>query len=206
MLCRTRHTLSDERGFTLSEMLVVTMLVGFVVGTGYFILNASISMRNGMDARAVAAREARVMADRLTLELRQAQEIEDGAGVFAIAEPRRCVFYSDVDRDGVPERVSYRVVDQTVVRSQAKSLTEVPPYQWGPEGSEEVMISNLREGWSGDVFTYYQRQHPATIATEKRFISAVELWVIGSSTIGGRTSDVDLSTWVKVRAVHSEVD
>ncbi len=205
MMWRRLH--SDE-GYTLTELLVVTILMGMVLGLVYLVLGAVNSTADSLEARTIAADDNRMIMDRITRELRQAQEIVEGHGVFATAQPRQCSFYADVDHDGVPELIQYRVQGNTLYRSEARATASVPPYTYGAFGSETVVAESLSGGFTGNVFTYYDNQDPAQEANNGHTedISAVKLRLVTGKTVNRKTAFVDLSTWVKIRSVHNTID
>lgn len=198
---------SGDAGFTLTELLVVTMLMGMVLGLVFMVLGAVNSMADGLEARTIATDENRMVMDRVTRELRQAQEIVEGDGVFLRAQPRQCAFYADVDHDGVPELIEYRVQGNTLYRSETASVDSVPPYTYGTPTSD-VVITSIDGGWSGNVFTYFDNQQPAQEVSSghPEDISAVELRLINTKTVNRKSAFVDLSTWVKIRSVHNTID
>jgi prepilin-type N-terminal cleavage/methylation domain-containing protein len=202
-----RRRIASDAGFTLTELLVVTMLMGMVLGLVFMVMGAVNAMADSLEARTVATDENRMVMDRVTRELRQAQEIVEGQGVFLLALPRQCAFYADVDHDGVPELIEYRIVSNTLYRSETSSTVAVPPYAYGTPRSD-VVITSINEAWTGDVFTYYDSEEPPAIVlpADSEDASAVQLRLINRKTINRTTESVDLSTWVKIRSIHNTID
>jgi len=203
-----RLLLRDCDGFTLTEMLVTLTLTGVVLSAAYLLLISVGTMADSVEARSVAAEEARLVFDRLTRELRQAQELSEGEGVFESAQPRHCAFYSDLDHDGVPERVTYYVQGKSVYRAVAQATTVVPPFEYGPDGASELLVESLKGGWNGNVFEYYTNENPPekVPAGRPEDVSAVEVRLVNAATVNRKTAYVDSSTWVKIRSVHNTVD
>ncbi len=203
-----RRHIRGDAGFTLTEMLVVTLLMGMVLGLVYLVMGAVSSTADTLEARSIAADENRMVMDQITRELRQAQEIVEGNGVFLRAQPRQCAFYADVDHDGMPELIEYRVQGGTLYRSEARSTVAVPPYTFGQPGGEVVVAGSLSSGFTGNVFTYYDNADPADEVSSGHTedISAVNLRLVTGKTVNKKTAFVDLSTWVKIRSVHNTID
>lgn len=200
--------LTDDAGLSMTELLVVLALLGMVLGVAYMLFGSVTGMTDRVEARTLAAEDGRRMLDRMTRELRQAREVVDGEGAFEDAQPRRCTFYCDLNHDGTPEKVRYRIVGKTLYRSEVSAASDVPPYTFGELGAEEVLIASLDGGWTGNVFTYYDNEDPAgeVPSGHPEDVSAVELKLVNSHTVGVKTAFVDLSTWVKVRSVHNTID
>jgi len=70
-LTRARLTLSSEEGFTLTELIVATMMGLVVIGAGVTVFTAGIASQPRIDERAAQIQQARTMSERITRELRQ---------------------------------------------------------------------------------------------------------------------------------------
>ena len=205
--CPTRASRSDD-GVTLAELLVVMTLLVLVVSSSYLLMNTVSGWIDTVDARSRATDQARVMIDRITRELRQAVEITEGGGAFSDAQPRRCAFYSDVDHDGAPELVTYRVQSKYLYRSVAEPSKTVPPYAPYGAAVETLVMSSVDSSWNGNVFTYYDRSDPPAEVSpgHEEDVSAVSLRLVNYATVGKKTEFVDLSTWVKVRSIKNSIE
>jgi prepilin-type N-terminal cleavage/methylation domain-containing protein len=204
----TRLPRHGEDGYSLIELLMVLSLVGVILATAFMMLQSITGMADRVEARTIASEDARIVMDRLTREIRQAFEVEDNQGAFADAQSRSCTFYTDLNRDGVPEMVTYRVQGKTLYRSEAVATSAMPPYGFGAAGPEETIITSLDGGFTGQVFTYYNSQDPPGEVSpdHPEEVSAVSVRVVNAATVNRKTAVVDLSTWVKVRAVHNTID
>jgi hypothetical protein len=199
---------SGDSGVTLSELLVIMTLMGVLLAATYTLTNALSGWTNRVDARVRASDDARVLMDRMTRELRQAVEVKDGDGAFTQALPRQCAFYSDIDRDGSPEIVSYRVAGNVLYRGVAEPSRAVPPYTPYGTAVEAVLVRSIDALWTGSAFTYYDRSDPPVQVSSgtPEDISAVSLRLVNSVTVGGVTGVADRSTWVKVRSVENAIE
>lgn len=203
---RFAASLRSEAGVTLTEMLVVMVLLGSVLAVAYMTMDLSRTMADTTQARAMASDQARSAIDGMTRELRQAREIVENGGGFVTAAERDCVFYADINHDSVPERIRYYVSGQRVYRVSASALTSAPPYTFGAYSAAVALPGALKSGWTGAVFTYWNGEDPPTAPAAIADISAVEIHLMGSASSGDRTADVDLTTSVKVRSVHNELN
>jgi type II secretory pathway pseudopilin PulG len=71
MLARAGKVVESEGGFTMTELLVSTVLGLMVVGAGVAVFTSGIRNQPRIDERAAQIQQARVMTDRVTRELRQ---------------------------------------------------------------------------------------------------------------------------------------
>lgn len=197
-----------DSGLTVAELLVACALMGVLAGTMFLVLNTTENVSNVTQAQSIAADEARSGLDKMTRELREAQELEDGKGVFQTAEPRRCVFWADTDADGVPERVTYWVSGTTLYRSEARATSSMPPYTFGGDGAPSIIMRSLKPDWSGAVFTYLSEGDSPQVLGSSAIadMSVVKLEVVDRAAAGNKSVDVGETTWVKIRSVHNNVN
>jgi prepilin-type N-terminal cleavage/methylation domain-containing protein len=202
-----------DEGVTLPELLIVISLLTVVIFTAYLLFDALNGMTDRVEARVRASDEVRLTMDRITREIRQAQEISNGAGAFPAGcmNPRDISFYSDVDHDGAPEVVRYRVVGTALKRTVAQPTNQVPPYTPYLTASQETTVTNLLDATlaaSGAIFEYYDRQDPPQPVTggQVHRVSAVRVHVIGGAVVNRRSAYCDMETWVKVRSVNNAID
>ncbi len=207
-LYRILHSARDDSGFTLSEMLVVSLLVSVIISATYFVLNTVSGLSDTVEARAVAADESRLFLDTITRELRQAEEPIEGNGVVATAQDRQIIFYTDLDHNGIPERVTYYVSSGALYRTQATATNMVAPYTWSANSAPRRMISQIKSDWTGKIFAYYKQSQPPVLISSGAVadISAVQIEVNNAATFGTKTAYVNQKTWVKVRSVHNTID
>lgn len=145
-------------GFTVIEIIIVaalglllmTALLRFLVA-GYPLSKISFLTANSNET-------ARVWLRRISREIRQARDSENGD--YAIVEmlPQRLVFFADVNGDGVAERVRYELDGTNLARAILEPTGS--PFVYDESNEEEhVVTSSIRNG-STDVFTYYNGDYP----------------------------------------------
>lgn len=206
-----RDRMRDDVGFTLPELMAVVALMGIVVAAAYLLLNTGTTISNQVEAQAVATEEGRAVLSQLSSELRQAYEVDNGQGAFLVIQPREVVFYTDVNRDGFPEKVRYRIINNKIYRAQATATTEMPPYTFPAFSADQPVQGVVESTWSESVFTYYTNQYVSgsdvpVLATAAGDVSAVQVRLKNSVARGQQSASVDVTTWVKVRGVHNTID
>ncbi len=196
----------DEDGFTLPEMMVVLALMGMLLGIMFLVFNTTSMWASRVEARSIAAREARFTVDRMSRDLRQAMEIDEGSGVFAEAGIRRCVFYVDLNHDGTPEKVTYYVEGRRVRRTVAEATIPVFPYNFGADGSPSTLIGTLTDAWASTTQPIFRYQDTSGAYTaSKPAISAVEIHIENQGVSGAEVAPFETRTLVKVRSVHNSI-
>lgn len=201
---------SKDGGFSLLELMISLGLTVFVITTAYLLLNTVTTDSNMVQARTQAAEENRAAVEVLTTEIRQAMEITEGYGVFdpAIYSPSACAFYSDIDRDGAPEKVKYDLLAGKLVKSVYPSTTMFAPYSFAsvPEaGFPKTVCSGVT---NSDIFRYVDGQDPPVDvpASASQNTATVILHIVDTSVVGGDTGRSDITTWVNIRTINSTLE
>jgi prepilin-type N-terminal cleavage/methylation domain-containing protein len=202
------HDSTADQGFTVVELAMVASLLSVIIAIAFLLFNSTVGMSDRIMTRSIVAEEARGAVDLMTRELRQGQEIVTGNGVFATAQPRQCSFYMDINRDYVPERISYFMNGVRLVRTQASATTSVPPFSFGTDGPQRTLVSTISPSFTDPIFTYLDTSGVVLTSSQSARCSAVGLHVVASAPVPGTLSEsvtVDLSTWVKVRSVFNSI-
>jgi len=202
------HDHRTDQGFTVVELVIVASLMSVVIGIAYLLFNSTVGMSDRIMTRSIVAEQVRGSADSMTRELRQAREIVTGNGVFANAQARQCSFYMDVNRDNVPERVTYLMNGVRLVRTQASATTSVPPYSFGADGAQRTLITTISPTFTGPVFQYFDTYGTVLTSSQSARCSATAVHLVASSPVPGTLTEnvtVDLSTWVKIRSVFNSI-
>lgn len=194
----------SDAGFSLVELLIVVVILPFVLSAAYLVFVTLSGNYSSIAAQSEATAEAQRAMDILVREVRQGREITKGGGAIATASPDRCAFYADIDRDDIPERITYYVDGTDLYRMVGKAQSPVYPYNFQDGVAERVV--NLTTS-SSVVFTYYQQAAPDTPATSPvpAQISAVGVHLSASRPSQNGQVAVDFTTKVKIRAMFSSL-
>jgi prepilin-type N-terminal cleavage/methylation domain-containing protein len=192
-----------EAGYTLVELLTVTVLLGVVLSTAYMVFGSVNSVAGQTNTSTASSDEARRAMVTVTSEIRQAVEATSGLGVFAAASGSSCTFYCDADHDNVPERVGYSVANGILTRTSQSSATSSAPFVFSGAVRSQVCISDLANGSGAPVFRYFDASGDETSVCAD--ISLVRVSIVARSVIDGVTGLADMTSDVKVRSVNSDV-
>jgi Tfp pilus assembly protein PilW len=224
--------LRDDKGLSLTELLVVCVLMVVVLATMFLLMGATQNMTNMASARAIAADEGQTATDLMARDLRQAQQNDDlktlGApvdrGAFTIAEPTHMQFWSDVNNDQKPELVTYEVVGESLYRWVTPPTNTVAQFTYGtPTLAQRKRIVEHIDT-TGGLFCYHEvtvddvvvcasgEKHgfkvvsTATPLTTAQKICLVGIHLENSASSSNKTVDVTTSVLVKVRVISSLMD
>ncbi len=131
---------NQKRGLTLIETLVAVAILGLMMGAVSGLI-ASLYRTYGYGLeQSMAINEARRGIEVLVREIRTARTGDDGAYPIETAAGKEFVFYSDIDSDGLVERVRYFL--GTV--GYGDQVTECETFSAG--GSCDVQFSDFLQG------------------------------------------------------------
>ena len=154
---RKEKILKDKKGFSLIEMMVsvaILSIVVILVGTfakDIFFLKGVFS--NGL----TAYNDARKVLQPIASEIRSASPSALGGYNIETAGDTTFTFYSDINNDGLIEKVKYYVSGTTLKKSVIPPTGSMVQYSTSNEKITDV-ISNLANG-STPVFTYYDTNY-----------------------------------------------
>ena len=107
---------NSSTGFTLVEILVSVLILSLIIVSISVFQKDVFSLNFTLQGSLNAQIDARHIIKVMVTELREASPSALGAYPIALATPTAVTFYSDVDNDGVKDRVRYFVSGSTVRR------------------------------------------------------------------------------------------
>ncbi len=150
-----------KKGFTLIEILVA---IGIFTGITLVLSNfqKDIFVNNTFIKNSlVAESEARGALKRAIAELRAASSSNNGLYPLAVADKNTITFFSDIDRDGLRERVRYFVATSSLWRAVTKPTGE--PYSYLDSNEKITMaVHDIVNPTSTPVFNFYDKTYNGT--------------------------------------------
>lgn len=146
-----------SRGFSLLEILIGTAILGLLGVAGWglsrTVLSFNATAYDSLSAQADVLKIVNAWAG----EIRSASTAENGAYPVVSASTGTFAFYSDVDDDGVVERVRYFVSGDKIRKGVIKPVGSPPVYDTGAE----TVIDQVRDvtGSATAVFQYYDSSY-----------------------------------------------
>jgi prepilin-type N-terminal cleavage/methylation domain-containing protein len=209
-----RRTCSGDNGFTLTELLVAMSLSVLVIVAGYTLLEFTSRSANLVGAQAMAEDESRLAMEQIGRTLRQAEEVgttDTNRTAWVTWTARDLAFYSDYDRDDVPELVRFYVSGNRLLETVAQP-TVVPPVastSFGAASTPRIIARALDPAWTGPAFTYYAQSlatSASVSATSAVSISSVDIRLRDGATMGNVVKYVDSTARIRVRSVNSTIE
>jgi hypothetical protein len=151
-----------SKSFSLIEAIVTIFI--FILSLGLlsaFIIN--IYRAYGFNFEQIQAiNEARKGIETMVKEIREARYGDDGSYPIEEAGDFQFIFYSDIDKDLVTERVRY-FLDGTDLKKGVINPSGDPPQYNPADEIIAILSSNVRNGVPGPIFTYYNGDWPNDI-------------------------------------------
>jgi prepilin-type N-terminal cleavage/methylation domain-containing protein len=198
LTCGTRDR-AGEGGFSLLELVITSAILPIVLAAAFLVFMTLSGNYSSVAAQSEATSEAQRALDIMVREMRQAQKVEADGGAVATATATFCSFYADLDRDGVPERITYYVDGTDLYRAVATSTGPATPDSFVDGPAQRVV--NLTTS-SAVVFTYFTVGEPDTAVEHPApaQVSAIGIRLSASRPAQNGQIAVDFTTRVKIRA------
>jgi prepilin-type N-terminal cleavage/methylation domain-containing protein len=150
-----------NKGFTLAELVIsisILSLIAYVVGSfQYDLFSLNFSAQNSM----ISQFDARHISKYFAKELREASISSLGAYPIALASSTAITFYSDVNNDGLKERVRYYTSGNKLMRGELSPSGSPLVYNSGNE-KITTAISNITNSSTTPIFEYYSAYYAGT--------------------------------------------
>ncbi len=146
-------------GVTFIEVILVAFFSSVILVALLRLMAAGYPLSRLVFMQASSTESARVHLKRLSKSLRELRVSDTGAYPLAAAQPQKIVFYSDVDQDGLTERIRYELEGTDLKRGVIVPGGDPLVYD---ENTEEVStaVGAVRNG-ATPIFIYYSGDYPA---------------------------------------------
>ena len=201
-MSKTRYYKKNNAGFSVIEILVVIFiltLIGIAVWTfqkNVFSLNSYIA--SSLDAQ----QEARKVFKAWSAEIRSMSPSSVGSYPIAEASSTSFTFYSDIDNDGLKERIRYFLDGNAVKKGVLKPTGNPLVYNSINETVAEVIRDMANE--ATPIFDYYDTNYDGTTAPLAQPVSAIAVRLVKITLIIDKNSlrppaPITMTTQVSMR-------
>ncbi len=150
----------NKNGFTLIEVLfgiaIFTMIVGVLTLFSRNLWIYSSYVSSGLND----ANNGRLALKKMVAEIRTASNADTGAYIIVLANTTAFTFYSDIDDDGLKEKVRYFLNGSLLQRGVIKPTGSPLSYNAG----NEVITTFLSNVTNTNIFSYYDKNYEGTTA------------------------------------------
>jgi len=186
------------KGFTLIETIMTIVIFAFVAG----VISASVVMiyktQGYSFQQSMAINEARKGIETMVKEIREARPGDDGSYIIENAENYQFIFYSDIDKDTVTERVRY-FIDGSDFK---KGVTEPTgwPIIYSPQNEEIFVLSQYVRN-QPPIFHYYDGNNNEIIELPARLkeTKLMKVYLVINVNVNRPPQDLILESSVQIR-------
>ncbi len=155
--------LKAESGFTLVETLI-TLIIFLIVLVGTLNLyNDTINTNNALTGNLNAQLEIREAFRSMLSYIRSASPSAAGAYTIDTASSTYFAFYSDIDNDGIKEKVRYFLSGNTLKMGVIKPTGNPPVYVAANE-KISALISDVANPVATPIFSYFDSSYNGSTA------------------------------------------
>lgn len=173
-------------GFSMIETIVVVLILG-IIGIAVWTFQSDVFLLNNIISGNITSQEeARNIFKMITSEIRSASPSNLGAYPIYEAGSDSFIFYSDIDNDGLKERIRYFLSDNVLKKGVIKPAGNPLIYNSGDEEIKEI-IHNISNG-STAIFDYYDTDYDGSSAPLTQPVSLVAVRLIKITLIVNKNS------------------
>jgi type II secretory pathway pseudopilin PulG len=155
--------IKSPKSFSLIETIITIFIftISLVMITSFII---SIYRAYAFNLEQIQAiNEARKGIETMVKEIREAKYGDDGSYPIKEAGDFQFIFYSDIDKDSVTERVRYFLDGSDFKKGVIEPSGDPPQYILANE-VVAILSTNVRNSVPGPIFTYYNGDWPVDTA------------------------------------------
>lgn len=144
-----------KNGFTLIEV-IVSISIFIVLMLAINFLFVSLYRQQGTNIGMIQRiNKANTTIDTMGREIREANRAESGYFTLATAGSSTLIFFSDIDEDGLTEKVSYFLDGTDLKKNVVEPGTDS---KYADAGTTSVACMDVQNG-SNPIFTYYDQNY-----------------------------------------------
>ncbi len=150
-------------GFTLLEALIVMALVGVIATTAYSLYLLGYRQQYFLGDLNEAVEQTKKAMRVISKEMREAADGDNGAYPVELADDYTVIFYSDIDRDEITERVRYFLEAEVLKKGVTKSSGFPLTYNPANEVITPIAYHLVNYARGDPTFKYYNGDYPGDV-------------------------------------------
>lgn len=203
----------SSNGFTVIELLTVIGILLVVMTAVYAVSITGFKNQFFMQELNDAAEEAKRGIEVMVAEIREAANGDDGSYPIVSAQNFELIFFSNIDEDGLTERVRYFLDNSQLKRGITKPAGF--PLAYNPEANEavETLVSYVSNDFGSEpIFFYYNQNYPGdeannplTTPANLLAVRAIKIRLFTNVNLERAPDDIELSSFVQIRNLKTNL-
>lgn len=197
-----RKNIKKNKGLTLMELLVTMAIFVLIMGVVSKFAGDIFRYEDIFSSGLTAYDEARKVLQPLASEIRSASSSSLGAYPIEETNTNSFIFFTDINNDGIKERVRYFLSGTILMRGVIVPAGSPLQYSSGSETTTEI-VHGVRNG-STPIFTYYDTNYnggtsPLSQPVSVLSVRLVKITLIIDDNINKPPASVTVTTQVAIR-------
>lgn len=172
----TKKNIKQNKAFTLVEVLITMAIFSIIMGAIGFFARDIFYYNNIFSSGLTSYDEAKNILQPIASEIRGASPSSLGAYSIENASNTSFIFFTDINNDGLKERIRYFVSGTTLKRGVIIPSGSPLKYLSGNETVTDV-IPNIRNGTT-QIFTYYDANYNGSTAPLSQPVSITSIRLV----------------------------
>jgi prepilin-type N-terminal cleavage/methylation domain-containing protein len=171
-----RKIIKKNNGFTLLEILITMVIFTLIMGVVTLFARDLFYYNSVFSSGLTSYDEARKILQPISSEIRSASPSSLGAYPIETAGDTTFTFFSDINSDGLKERVRYFLSGSTLMKGVIVPSGSPMQYLSNTETLSEI-VHNIRNG-STPIFTYYDANYNGETAALTQPVSILSVRLV----------------------------
>jgi type II secretory pathway component PulJ len=195
-------------GFTLFEILVTVGIIA-LISIPLMRLQTNVLSYNSFFQNSISLQdEARKAMQNFSSEVRSAVPAENGAYLIGEAKDNSFIFYRDINRDGIVERVRY-FKDGEELKKGVIIPSGSPPIYSLLDEKITVVAHSVKNSSTEPVFSYFDRNYDGQTISLTQPVESTSVRLVKINIMLGKgdttQGNITLSTQVSMRNVKDNI-
>jgi len=170
------YNIKKNKGLTLIEILITVAIFSIIMGAiGYFVRDL-FYYEDVFSGGLTSYDEARKIFQPISSEIRSASPSSLGAYPIERADTTSFIFFSDIDNDGLKERIRYYLSGTNLMRGEI--ISSGMPLQYLSENESLVEVIHGIRNESTPIFTYFDSSYNGSNAPLSQPVSVFNVRLI----------------------------
>ncbi|MBU0619778.1 MAG: type II secretion system protein [Patescibacteria group bacterium] len=193
--------LKNKHGFSLIELIIVIGIFSTITIVWMSFYIKGLQLFPFILKQSQSVEDAQNSVETMVREIRNTDNGEDGSNNFALASDYTLIFYSDINKDGLTDKIRYFIENE-----KFKKAVIYPtgwPLEYLPENEEITILAKNIMNTSTPIFYYYDGDN--NILPTQAILTKTKMIKVKMKIDNGRPENYNLESYVQIRNVKDNL-